>query len=85
MPKFRKKPITVEAEQFTDPGRPPRGVETLMFENPDGTQHPAFYVTTATGQRVQIYPGEWVVAEMLVADRYYPVRAEDFAATYDPV
>ena len=79
MPLYRRKPTTVDAEQFVDFDMPPRGVEfhgTLALN-----QHT---VTTMQGRTVAVEPGEWIVAESDGA-HYYPIADAEFRRIYEPV
>lgn len=76
MPKFRNKPRIIDAEQFLDPEKPPRGV--LESETYD--------VLTAQGTLVHVEVGEWIVAEDGVPGRFYPIiDAGGAPKGYDPV
>jgi len=72
MAKYRRKATYCDAEQFT--GEPMRGV---MFESGMA------WVTTIQGQRVKIFPGEWVVAES-DGKHFYPVANSVFQTLYEP-
>ena len=71
-----KKPIVIEANQFTHPATSPIGVRT----EEDGRA----YVMTAHKQKVYLEPGDWVVAEPN-GDGYYPIKDEIFKANYEEV
>lgn len=80
MPKFRKKPVVIEAEQFLGDGSP------LPFKERgaccfDGI---VWYVVTAHGQNTPIVKGDWIIPE---PDNrgFYPCKPDIFAATYDPI
>lgn len=79
MPFYRKKPVVVEAEQFTDLENPPQGVRIGPFT--DGTNQ--FYVVTIHGQNIVVVPGDWIITEMSNKDRHYPCKPDVFEATYD--
>jgi len=84
MPKFRKKPIVIEAEQFW-PDRPlPFHERGPVVQSVEGE----WLVTSANGPQV-LAPGDWVVLEQpsptLPPFSAYPIQAEIFSATYDPV
>jgi hypothetical protein len=77
MPKFRKKPVVVEAEQFVIGDGPlPPGVH--------GAEGGHFYVMTAHNQTVFVVRGDWIIAEP-DGRGYYPCKSDIFAATYEPV
>lgn len=82
MPKFRKVPKIIEAEQFHE-GRLP-----LPFRNahppacclgPDG-----WYVVTIHGQETKIVDGDWIIPEP-DGKHFYPVKPDIFATDYEPV
>lgn len=72
---YKKRPITVEAEQLIEGKTWPAGVDI-----DDANQ---MYVTTIQGQKVAIRYGEWVIAE---GDglHFYPCADEVFRRTYEP-
>ena len=78
MPMFRRKPTTVDAEQFTDITKPPRGV---LWSEPSGM----YVVITLQGMRVGVRLGEWIVKENGWPDRYYPVADSVFRETYESI
>ena len=83
MPKFRKKPVVIEAEQFhqsDDPFRYPPGV-TWGGDLPDGTG--CYVVITAHGHPTPVADGDWIIAEPN-GRGWYPCKPDIFAATYDP-
>jgi hypothetical protein len=77
MPMFRRKVTTIEAEQFHHAATSPRGVRT----EEDGRA----YVITAHEQKVYLAPGDWIVPESGRDDRFYPIKPDIFAQTYDAV
>lgn len=76
MRKFRSKPTTCYAEQYTGPacvpfGEPiPSAPEGVRFLGHDGVFLPT--VETAHKQIVYLQPGDWVIREPN-GDGYYPV------------
>ena len=76
MPKFRKKPVVIDAEQFNGHNDPPG-----VFRRPE--DHTP-YVVTIHGQRVYLSPGDWVVPEP-DGVHYYPIKDEVFQNTYEAV
>jgi hypothetical protein len=91
MPRFRKRPIIVEAEQWFD-GKPTRGVHGGF---PNSRKSIACYpegcyeihgpsVVTIHGQVTPIVEGTWVVAES-DGVHFYPVTDEEFRRIYEPV
>ncbi len=75
MPRFRKKPILVEAEQYLHPATAPHGVRT----EEDGRA----YVVTIHKQKVYLEAGDWILPEP-DGEHFYPVKNVIFAATYEP-
>lgn len=83
--KFRKKPVVIEAIQFT-------GSNTFevfgfigcdyLVSNVDihGTDHPIIH--TLEGD-MTASPGDWIIKG--VAGEFYPCKPEIFAATYEQV
>lgn len=78
MPKFRKKPVVIEAEQFNGHNSPPG----VLWEQMDAET--VAYVVTIHKQRVYLSPGDWVVPEPDLM-HYYPIKDEVFQNTYEPV
>lgn len=80
MPKFRKKPIIVEAEQFLpESARLPFGDKgACVF---DGQK---WYVVTAHGQETTIVAGDWIIPEP-DGLHFYPCKSDIFEATYERV
>lgn len=80
MPKYRKRPVVVEAEQYW-PDKPlPKGVHVNSYQFATSPH----YVLTIHGQQAYLKPGDWVIAEP-DGEHYYPCKPEIFAATYEPV
>lgn len=98
MPKFRKKPVVVEAEQFKLPlpvrGHLPIGVTVIcvdpdsglvlgeVIKGQDYTGNLAFGIKTLEGWHV-VTGGDWVITG--VKGERYPCKPDIFAATYEPV
>jgi hypothetical protein len=75
MPKFRAiARKVIDAEQFVDAARPPRGVYV------SGSQA---FVKTMQGVEVPVSVGEWIVKEAN-APGYYPIDDAEFQRTYEP-
>jgi hypothetical protein len=80
MPKFRKKPVEIEAWQWNGESQGQmRGVCNCHIGNWGSHLH-----TMHEGQVVLLGFGDWIVPEP-VPDRYYPIKPDVFAKTYDPV
>lgn len=86
MPKFRKKPIVIEAVQFHMPverpdraGPDPTVPGVYWWDFGSARQHPS--CDTPEG-RLHVSDGDWIIRG--VAGEYYPCKPDIFAATYDP-
>ena len=91
MPKFKKKPIIIEAEQFFPDKKPwPCGVveyTEVAEESLNGTRNEwkAWRVHTIhNGQSVKVEPGDWIIPEP-DGEHFYPCKPDIFKATYDSV
>lgn len=76
--KFRKKPIVIEAVQFTDN----LGEIEKFCGNDVGLQDGVFVAFTLEGP-LRISPGDWIIRG--VKGEFYPCKPDIFAATYEPV
>jgi len=74
MAKFRKKPVVIEAEQFTGEGPDP----TEIFRRPEDDTP---YVVTVHDQRCYIVAGDWILPEP-DGVHFYPCKPDIFAASY---
>ncbi|MBR1150118.1 hypothetical protein [Bradyrhizobium sp. JYMT SZCCT0428] len=93
MPKYRKKPVVIDATQWF-PGVSHAGVQedrdkllAQFFTPTQGSAMadlPAYYVTTIHEQRAYLVPGDWILPEPKEG-RFYPCKPDIFAATYEPV
>jgi len=83
MPKFRKKPVVIEARQLA-----PENAEELadwagakVFDDTDG-HFVCLIIPTLEGKhRADI--GDWIIKG--VAGEFYPCKPDIFDATYEPV
>lgn len=74
MPKFRKKPIVVEAEQWF-PGKAIDGVYTLGEKG-------LGWIDTLEGGHV-VSSGDWIITGIM--GKKYPCKPAIFEATYEPL
>jgi hypothetical protein len=79
MPKFRKKPVVVEAEQFIGPDR-----ASIQGVNPPMRGDDRHYVVTAHGQQAFLEEGDWIIQEP-DGRGFYPCKDDIFQATYEAV
>ncbi len=88
MPKFRKKPVVIEAVQFTGGN----GYEIMRWAHeglPDIAQAIVFrgvapdtiQIRTLEGMHLAA-PGDWIIRG--VKGEFYPCKPDIFAATYEP-
>jgi hypothetical protein len=92
LPKYRKKPVVIDAEQFTE-----WRIEAFLFDDvplPDGvrmvsaTYHKGnrtidfakFDIPTLEGN-MAVVPGDWIIRG--VKGEFYPCKPDIFAATYE--
>lgn len=80
MPKFRKKPVVVEAVRW-DPKAGHSAVEPTAPER--GSLEERGVVQTAGGPAF-VFAGDWLITEP-DGRGHYPCRPDIFAATYDPL
>ena len=79
MPFFRKKPVRVEAVQWS-PELPHPAVKVTAPQR--GSIEPRGIMHTKHGH-VFVSPGDWIIAE-LDGDGFYPCKPDIFSATYEP-
>lgn len=91
MPKYLKRPVVREAEQFTRDHvlglKPlPAGVVKEVSGDPSSLEgaRVEFYVVTCHKQRSYLSVGDYVIAEP-TGDGHYPCAAPVFEAEYDPL
>jgi len=93
--RFRKKPVVVEAFQFSSPesarqivewsaGAVKMGTEIRNHstEHPDGFDYPCLLVATREGTMTASV-GDWVVKG--IRGEFYPVKPDIFEMTYEAV
>lgn len=83
MPKFTKKPVTVEARRFA--GEPDGDLELWLgdaFETWLPSRRQLVFHIAKGGSEATIDAGDWVIAEP-DGTGFYPCTADDFTATYE--
>lgn len=75
MPKFRKKPIVIEAEQFTH-NHMPKGI------NISGGITKFYYIKTLEGDMTTFY-SDWIITG--IEGEKYPCKDSIFRSTYEPL
>jgi hypothetical protein len=88
--KYRKKPVVVEATQWSPGVKHPGVFFTEPMESPSRIAgevamllEPRPYVVTVHEQRAYLSPGDWIIEEPR-GGRYYPCKPDIFNATYEP-
>lgn len=80
MPKFRKKPVVIEAVQWTG-----ENVQEIMdfmaWRNAAHDDRTGLMIHTLEGNH-HANPGDWIIKG--VKGEFYPCKPDIFAATYDP-
>ncbi len=78
MPKFRKRPVVIEAEQY-HPGQKVRGVHEGAHA---GCEVAGTHVHTIEGP-LHVSPGDWIITG--IQGEQYPCKPDVFVQTYEPV
>ncbi|MBB4931823.1 hypothetical protein F4561_002643 [Lipingzhangella halophila] len=85
MQRYRKKPITIDAIQFT--GDNVRDIweafGTAGIYGPTEANPDHLILTTAHGDPAPARPGDWVVPDSM-PDTFYPIKPDVFDRTYEP-
>ena len=79
MPKFRKKPVVIEAEEWM----PGRDIVGVVPKNPPGPRGSGEYVIETLEGPLHVSPGDWIITGM--RGERYPCKPDIFAATYEPL
>lgn len=79
MPRFRRKPVEITAEQWF-PGTPIKGVTEAP--DPDGKDEIVGMVQTLEGP-LHARAGDWIVTG--IQGEQYPVKPDIFEEIYEPV
>lgn len=83
MPKFRKKPVVIEAWQWNGSEDDP-GVCARCPMSDEQKVRRAHLHTVHQGQMVELAIGDWIIPEP-DGEHFYPCKPDIFAATYEPV
>ena len=79
--KYRKKPVVIEAMQFTaDPNDYLAMANFVGTDADDGRETKVYQIHTLEGTMVAS-PGDWIIKG--IKGEFYPCRADIFEATYD--
>ncbi len=80
MSTYRKKPVVIEAIQWTGEDR--QAVKDFVPEAGFGFVGDELTITTLEGQ-MHASPGDWIIRG--VKGEFYPCKPDIFEATYEPV
>lgn len=79
--KFRKKPVVVEAEQYTKYGKLVKGMCNSQYCHVKGNDEPHVH-TVHNDQIVNLEAGDWIVPEP-DGVHLYPCKEDIFEKTYE--
>lgn len=93
MPKFRKKPVEIEARQLTEKedfndllkwcgGASDTEVRNCSKEHPEGFDYPCINITTLEGTMTASV-NDWIIKG--VEGEFYPCKPDIFEKTYEAV
>lgn len=82
MPKFRKKPVVIEAEQFRWEGSWTAGKSFLGYKVMHDVDGVHLVIPTLEGEH-RANPGDWIITG--VKGEQYPCKPDIFEMTYEPV
>jgi hypothetical protein len=84
MPKFRKKPVEIEAVEFTGKNATDLLTRTwpLNVRHEHGLGQSWLVIPTLEGDHIA-RPGDWIIKG--VKGEFYPCKPDIFAMTYEPV
>jgi hypothetical protein len=83
MAQYRKKPVVIEAEQYTEYGKLVKGMCNSQSCYVRVNDKPHVH-TIHNGQMVDLEVGDWIIPEP-DGEHFYPVKPEIFEATYEEV
>jgi len=83
MAKYRKKPVVVEAEQYTEYGKLIKGMCNSCSCYSKGNDKPHVH-TIHDGQIVNLEIGDWIIPEP-DGKYFYPIKPDIFEETYELV
>lgn len=81
--KYRKKPVVIEAEQYTEYGKLVKGMCNSVSCYTSGNTEPHVH-TIHDGQIVNLEIGDYVIPEP-DGEHYYPCKPDIIAKTYEQV
>lgn len=88
--KFRKKPVVIEAMQFTDENKDrvlfwAKSIQMNLQHSWDENNNPIIKIPTLEGEMICAF-GDWLIAEPFPTDwrKIYPCKPDIFEKTYEP-
>jgi hypothetical protein len=81
MPLYRKKPVTIQADQFTGTADAAGEQSFLGFPILNDERGPHLIIPTLEGTH-RADPGDWIITG--VKGEQYPCKPDVFALTYEP-
>jgi hypothetical protein len=81
IPKFRKKPVVVEAFRWY-PGSNVPWIKECGIQLPESERVGKFY-NRLHGSELEVVPGDWIICQG--AEDRYPCKPDVFERTYEPV
>lgn len=83
MPKFRKKPVVIEAVQFSAADKSTHEHVNYGYpvENGGSSLDGKYWVQTLEGPLI-VSDGDWIITG--IKGEHYPCKPDIFAATYEP-
>lgn len=79
MTRFRKKPVEIEAQEWTGGN----AVSLLTWMGPHARQEDQSILISTLEGEMEASLGDWIIRG--VKGEFYPCKPDIFAATYDPV
>ena len=84
MPKFRKKPVVIEAWQVqSDMGTCPKWFTDELGKSVRGSGGMPIWFIKTLEEEMRASPGDWIIRG--VAGELYPCKPHIFEATYEPI
>lgn len=83
MGQYRKKPVVIEAEQYTECGKLVKGMCNSVSCHSSVNPYPHVH-TIHKGQLVNLEIGDWIIPEP-DGEHYYPCKPDIFANSYEAV
>ena len=83
MVKYRKKPVVIEAANYTEYGKLVKGMCNSISCFTAGNNEPHVH-TIHNGQTVNLEIGDYIISEP-DGEHFYPCKPDIFEATYEPL